>query len=127
VEIIANPVGPRSLRAEEPPHNVVLFVEIKEARIYADGIGISGAVRFLGWLAEEQVSKIYDDARVFCLPSYNEGMPMVVLEAMGHGLPLVCTSVGGLPELVEVGVNGLMIAPGDLPALADSLSRLPQG
>jgi glycosyltransferase involved in cell wall biosynthesis len=158
VEVMANPVGPCTFRAEEPMQNIVLCVgkveprkgyrdlllaatlvrqsipdaqfwfaghgDIEEGRGYAEQLGISTAVHFLGWLAEEELGEIYSKARVFCLPSYNEGLPMAVLEAMSHGLPVVCTSVGGLPELIEDGVGGLLIEPGDVGALAGSLLRL---
>jgi glycosyltransferase involved in cell wall biosynthesis len=61
---------------------------------------------------------------VFALPSYAEGMPMALLEAMSWGLPVVATPVGGVPQVIEHGVNGLLVAPGDIDGLAAALARL---
>jgi glycosyltransferase involved in cell wall biosynthesis len=63
-------------------------------------------------------------ADLFVLPTYAEGMPMVVLEAMAAGLPIISTPVGGIPELIENGVEGFLVEPGDVNALADRITRL---
>ena len=63
-------------------------------------------------------------ASVFVLPSYAEGMPMSLLEAMAAGIPTVSSAVGGIPEVVAEGVNGFLIAPGDIAALEGILVRL---
>jgi glycosyltransferase involved in cell wall biosynthesis len=63
-------------------------------------------------------------ADVLVLPSLSEGRPNVVLEAQACALPVVATAVGGTPELVEDGVHGLLVPPGDSNALAGSLRRL---
>jgi glycosyltransferase involved in cell wall biosynthesis len=63
-------------------------------------------------------------ADVFCLPSFAEGVPTVVMEAMASGLPVVATYVGGVPELVEPGTSGLLVAPGRSDLLAGALARL---
>ena len=61
---------------------------------------------------------------VFVLPSYNEGMPLAILEAMSYGVPIISTNVGGIPTLVENGVNGFIISPGDILHLENSLRLL---
>lgn len=63
-------------------------------------------------------------ADAFALPSYAEGMPMGVVEAMAAGLPIVATGAGGLPEILTEGVEGFLVSPGDVNALADRLGRL---
>jgi polysaccharide biosynthesis protein VpsI len=95
-----------------------------EIDIYKKLTNDSPNIKFLGWLDDTARSAALSRATVFCLPSRNEGAPMSVLEAMSAGLPVVSTRVGGIPELVEDGVTGLLIAPRDTAALASALSRI---
>jgi glycosyltransferase involved in cell wall biosynthesis len=64
------------------------------------------------------------EATVYVLPTYAEGLPMGVLEAMLAGVPVVATLVGGVPDAVENDVDGFLVAPGDIDALADRIMRL---
>jgi glycosyltransferase involved in cell wall biosynthesis len=66
----------------------------------------------------------YDQADVFVLPSYIEGLPMVVLEAMGRGLPVIAARVGGIPEIVSDGHNGFLIEAGDVDSLVQKMETL---
>jgi len=98
--------------------------ELEAAAELAEKLGISQSIKLLGWLTEDEMSKAYDAATVFCLPSYNEGVPMVVLEAMGRGLPVVCTRVGGLPDFVQDQENGLFVTQGDSASIASAIAQL---
>jgi L-malate glycosyltransferase len=81
-----------------------------------------GHVRFLG--ARSDVDRILSAADFFVLPSDTEGLPLSVLEAMAHGLPIIASRVGGIPELVEHMEQGLLVPPGDPPALANAIRRI---
>lgn len=87
-------------------------------------LGLGGTVRFVGAVGGDEVARFYRDADVFCLASYAEGVPTVLMEAMATELPVVSTFVAGTPELVRDGEAGLLVSPGDVPALAAALARL---
>jgi glycosyltransferase involved in cell wall biosynthesis len=76
------------------------------------------------WKPYDQILEIYRGADIFVLPSYTEGMPMSILEAMGSGLPIISTNVGGIPEAVINNENGFLINPGDIAALTEKLDTL---
>ena len=90
----------------------------------ARSVGVESAVATLGWVAGANKQSLLETSTVFVLPSYNEGLPMSLLEAMGNGMPVVTTPVGGIPEAVTDGLEGFLVEPGDTGALADRLIRL---
>jgi glycosyltransferase involved in cell wall biosynthesis len=98
--------------------------ELNRVRETALELGISDKVELLGWVRGEEKERLLASAAVYVLPSYNEGLPMSVLEAMAAGLPILSTPVGGIPEAVTDGVEGFLVNPGDVRALADALDRL---
>lgn len=77
-----------------------------------------------GWVRDKQKDRLLRESGVFFLPSYNEGMPMAILDAMGYSLPIVSTKVGGIPKIVINDQNGYLKSPGDIEGLADSLCEL---
>jgi glycosyltransferase involved in cell wall biosynthesis len=83
-------------------------------------------LQHLQGLAKNGMVTLMKTADIFVLPSYSEAFPVVVLEAMAAGLPLVVTPVGALPEVLEEGVNGIFVAPGDSDAIAKALIELAQ-
>jgi colanic acid/amylovoran biosynthesis glycosyltransferase len=86
--------------------------------------GVSEAVRFLGAVGQDALLEVYRAADLFCLPSFAEGIPVVAMEAMATELPVVITRIMGVPELVDDGVEGLLIPPGRVDALTEALERL---
>lgn len=89
----------------------------------ACALDLGDSVQFVGALGHDRVADAYRRADVFCLPSYAEGVPTVLMEAMASGLPVVATHVMGVPELVDRS-SGLLVAPGRDDQLADALDRL---
>ncbi|MGB5832815.1 MAG: glycosyltransferase family 4 protein [Thiohalocapsa sp.] len=87
-------------------------------------LGIAGSVEAPGPISGPDKDSRLRDAHCFCLPSYNEGLPMSMLEAMALGLPVVVTRVGAIPEALVEGVEGLMHDPGDVDALTAHLQTL---
>jgi colanic acid/amylovoran biosynthesis glycosyltransferase len=90
----------------------------------ARSLGVHDRVRFAGAVGQDEIRAYYEDADLFCLPSFAEGLPVVLMEAMASGLPVVTTSIAGVPELVEDGVSGLLVRPARPDALREALARV---
>jgi len=84
--------------------------------------GLSESVHLLGH--RDDIPAILAACDVFILPSYREGTPRVITEAMASGLPVIATEIAGIPEQIEDGTNGILIQPGDVTALVSGLERL---
>jgi glycosyltransferase involved in cell wall biosynthesis len=82
-------------------------------------LGLAGAVTFTGW--QQNLPPIYSDLDVSVISSLNEGTPVSVIESLAAGCPVVCTAVGGVPDLLEGGRLGVLVEPGDADALAAAL------
>ena len=91
---------------------------------YAERLGIADAVKFTGWVGPSGKRALLEHAAVFALPSYQEALPVSLVEAMSAGIPVVASPVGGIPEVVTDGASGFLVAPGDKRALERSLRRL---
>ena len=90
----------------------------------AEMLGVAAHVDLLGWVQGAQKTRLLDTCRAYVLPSYFEGLPMSILEAMAAGVPVIATAIGGIPEAIDDGVEGYLLAPGDVEGLADRLDRL---
>jgi glycosyltransferase involved in cell wall biosynthesis len=115
-----------ALRASVPDVRLVCAGEGDRAGVaaYAERLGIADAVKFTGWVGPSGKRALLEHAAVFALPSYDETLPMSVLEAMSAGVPVVVSAVGALPEVVVDGVSGYLVAPGDTASLKRSLGKL---
>ena len=98
--------------------------EIEKAEAMMHDLGLQNHVEFLGWVSGDAKDELLYNADIFVLPSYNEGLPISVLEAMAWGIPVITTTVGGIPQLVEDQVNGFLMEPGDIPKLQGLLEKL---
>jgi glycosyltransferase involved in cell wall biosynthesis len=84
---------------------------------------VADRVSLPGWIDRAAIAALLNRADILVLPSYAEGMAMSVLEGMAHGLCIVCTPVGALGEVIEPERSGLLVEPGDVGQLADTLAR----
>ena len=78
-------------------------------------------MRFVGYQSQDAVALALTRADALVLPSFAEGVPVVLMEAMAAGLPVIATRIAGIPELVQDGVSGLLVPPGNAPALAKAI------
>jgi glycosyltransferase involved in cell wall biosynthesis len=90
----------------------------------ARNLGVSQAVSFRGAVGQDELAALYGEASVFCLPSFAEGVPVVLMEAMAMRVPVVSTAITGTLELIEDGLSGLLVPPGRSDQLAEALGRL---
>ena len=98
--------------------------EVSQHKAFARNNGIAERVDFPGWLDRARVDELLSDTDIFVLPSFAENLPMAILEALAHGVPVISTPVGAIPDIVEPGVTGLLTPPGDVDALSKALRQL---
>jgi len=112
----------------ETRENVELIVagsgEVDKAVALTEELNIESLVRFTGWVNHQVRDELLAETDVFVLPSYNEGLPMALLEAMAWKIPVITTPVGGIPEVIEHGQTGLLVEPGDIKAITKSMLSL---
>lgn len=87
-------------------------------------LGIEERLVFPGWINQSAAAKLMACSDVLVLPSYDEGLPLVILEALGRGLPVICTPVGEIPEFLQDGFDAVFVTPGNTSQLADAILRL---
>jgi glycosyltransferase involved in cell wall biosynthesis len=97
---------------------------VAETRALVERLGLAERVKVPGWLDDDCVTTELQASDILVLPSWIENLPMCVVEAFAHGLAVVCTPVGALPEIVEHERTGLMVPAKNAPALASALERL---
>lgn len=110
-------------------HDVVLSIvgtgsRLDRYKALAGELNLNNRVRFCGFVEHDHMPSQYAGADLFVLPSRRESFGLVLAEAMACGLPVVSTTVGAIPEVVEDGVTGLLVPPDDPRALADAINTL---
>lgn len=98
--------------------------DVEGTRERVRAAGLTGTVQVAGWFTPDERDAALAAASVFVLPSYHEGLPMAMLEAMAFGVVPVVSPVGSIPEIVVDESNGLLVEPGDMAGLAKALQRL---
>jgi glycosyltransferase involved in cell wall biosynthesis len=115
-----------AVRAAHPEARLVFggSGELDRARALAVELDVAESLDLPGWTTGRAKDALLQRATVFILPSHFEALPMAVLEAMAAGLPVVATRVGGIPDAIDHGRDGLLIPPHDPVAIADRLCEL---
>lgn len=97
---------------------------VDEVRNKVRELNIEHRIAYIGWIDGEQKRLFMSKSMINCLPSYNEGLPMTILETMAAGIPNISTNIASIPEVIKDGANGFLITPGDIDSLVDRLYRL---
>lgn len=98
--------------------------ERPELEAKTDFLSMRDAVTFAGFRSQDEVADYLAKTDIFALPSFAEGVPVVLMEAMASNVPVVTTRIAGIAELVEDGVSGYLVPPGDVESLVERLNRL---
>ena len=115
------------VRRVAPAASLVLIGDgpLREDLVSRTGeLGLADAVEFRGLQSQEQVRELLRQADILALPSFTEGLPVVLMEAMAAGIAVVASGIGGISELIEDGISGLLVRPGDPEQLAHCLVEL---
>jgi glycosyltransferase involved in cell wall biosynthesis len=100
--------------------------ERKKTQSLLHSLGLQDRVTLLGWVDRRSMWRYLQQSTVFVLPSLSEGSPRVIPEAMMCGLPIVATRVGGIPEMMTDGLNGILVPPRNEKVLAEAIRRVLQ-
>jgi glycosyltransferase involved in cell wall biosynthesis len=119
----------KSLPSAVQDHDVVLHIigtgpRLEQYRTLAEKLNVARHVRFLGFVEHDEMPQHYAQADLFVLPSRRESFGLVLAEAMACGLPVVATTAGAIPEVVEDGVTGVLVPPDEPEALAEAINSL---
>lgn len=97
---------------------------VDQARALAREVGCENYISVLGWVSSSQVAALLEEADLFLLPSSGEGMSVALLEALGAGLPVITTSVGGSDEFLQNNFNAILIQPGSVKLIKEAIYHL---
>nr|AAP32724.1 EpsJ [Lactococcus cremoris] len=117
------------LNKENKLDNVRLVIagsgaEEAELKAMCTQLGLDNYIEFAGWTAGEKKEKLFRESQMLVLPSYNEGLPIAILEAISCGMPVVATNVGDISSAVIDGENGYLIEPGDVLAIKQAIEKI---
>lgn len=98
--------------------------EEKDIKNRVEELGINKYFEFTGWVNNKQKEDLFKKSQIFVLPSYNEGLPVAILEAMSYGLPVISTNVGSIEDAIKNNYNGIIINPGNINQLKESIIYL---
>ena len=84
---------------------------------------LDNRVKYMGWLSEKERNAVFENTMMNVLPSYNEGLPMTILETMAYGIPNISTKVAAIPEVINAN-NGMLVEPGKINQLSNVIKKL---
>jgi len=100
--------------------------DVEKVRDFVLQMELTDHVNVPGWISGDEKKRIFKSCDIYVLPSYNEGLPGSILEAMAVGVPIISTRVGGIPEAVIENRNGYLVSPGDVESLSNKIIKLGQ-
>jgi glycosyltransferase involved in cell wall biosynthesis len=106
-------------------NNLIFYIagdgEIENVNKMVNNLNLTNNIKVLGWLNKEEKKKILKECEVVVLPSYDENLPMSLIEAMSCGKIIISTFAGGIPDLVKQNINGFLFHAGDIQRLVDHI------
>jgi glycosyltransferase involved in cell wall biosynthesis len=97
---------------------------VEQYRAMAQQLGVADRVTFTGWVSQDDARTLMVNADALILPAYDEGLPLVILEALASSTPVICTPVGSIPEVLADGETALFVTPGDQAGIAAAIEGL---
>jgi glycosyltransferase involved in cell wall biosynthesis len=113
-----------SLRARDIELTMAGGGPVEQYRALAQQLGIADRVRFTGWVSQDAARNLMVNADALILPAYDEGLPLVILEALASATPVICTPVGSIPEVLADHETALFVSPGDENNIAAAIAEL---
>lgn len=98
--------------------------DVEGYKAKAAALGLESNVNFVGWARQDEAAQLQARADILVLPSYDEGLPLVILEALANGVAVICTPVGEIPHTLTNGRHALFVPPGDVSAIAAALDKV---
>lgn len=98
--------------------------DVAEYSAKAERLGVAHKVHFHGWAGQEELARLLAEADVLVLPSYDEGLPLAILEALAHGVAVVCTPVGEIPHVLAHRQSACFVEPGDPASISRGLAQV---
>lgn len=98
--------------------------EVETVNKKIDELDIRNRIAHVGWVEKDKKEEYMRNSMINVLPSYNEGLPMTILETMAYGIPNIATNIASIPEVITEGETGFMVEPGDIQALTDRLEEV---
>lgn len=95
--------------------------DVEGVSSYIQKIKIQNRIEYIGWIDDNKKQEFFKKTMINVLPSYNEGLPMTILETMAYGIPNISTNIASIPEVIHDGLNGFLVSPGDINSLAHKL------